>query len=94
MLQFYASWLWGGNLCRVSLRMKLPKIGWHTLRHSYRSWLGSTDAKLSEMKDMMRHADVSTTMDYGGTSVEEMRPLHEAVASKLKAKSKRPSTTR
>jgi hypothetical protein len=43
----------GGHVKPVALKMKLPKIGWHTFRHSYQSWLGSTDAELSEMKDMI-----------------------------------------
>ena len=25
----------------IAERLKLPNVGWHTLRHSYRSWLGS-----------------------------------------------------
>src|ERR1700739_3785545 len=56
----------------------------HTLRHSYRSWLGNTDAKLAQMKDLMRHSGAATTMMYGRTPVDEMRPLREAVASRLK----------
>lgn len=69
----------------VAKGLKLPQLGWHSLRHSYRSWLGSTDAKLPQMKDMMRHADVSTTLDYGRAQVEELRPFQDEVATKLKA---------
>jgi integrase len=62
----------------------LPKIGWHTFRHSYKSWLGGGKATLTQQKDMLRHADISTTANiYGGTPVEEMRPLHEAVTARL-----------
>lgn len=77
----------------IAKSLKLPKLGWHSLRHSYRSWLGSTDAKLPQMKDMMRHADVSTTMDYGRAQVEELRPFQDEVATRLKAP-KRPAATR
>jgi len=65
-------------------KVRLPKIGWHTFRHSYRSWIGGGKATMSQQKDMMRHADIATTAGYGGTPVEEMRPLVDAVAKKLK----------
>jgi hypothetical protein len=45
-----------------------------------------TEATLSQQRDMMRHADIGTTLDYGGTPLEEMRPLHEAAAIGLKLK--------
>jgi integrase len=76
----------------IAAELELPKIGWHSLRHSYRAWLSSTDAKVVQMRDMMRHADVSTTMDYGDAIVEELRPFQDEVAGKLKAK--RPAATR
>ncbi len=66
--------------------LKLPNIGWHTFRHSYRSWLGGTNAKLAQMKDMMRHGDISTTMDYGRAQVDELRPFQNEVAGRLKVK--------
>jgi integrase len=77
----------------VAEKLKLPKVGWHTLRHSYRSWLGTTDAKLAQMKDLMRHSGAAMAMNYGRTPVDEMRPLNQAVASRLnlsKWGSKRP----
>ena len=62
----------------------LPKMGWHTLRHSYKSWQGSSTASPSQLKDMMRHADIKTTMDtYGGTPVDEMRPFVAAIGNQL-----------
>jgi len=77
----------------VAEKIGLPHIGWHSLRHSYRSWLGSGDAKLSEQKDLMRHAAISTTMSYGGTKVETMRPHVDAIAAKLRPVSnKKPSS--
>lgn len=62
----------------------LPKMGWHSLRHSYKSWIGSSTASPSQLKDMMRHADITTTMDiYGGTPIEEMRPFVAAIGNQL-----------
>jgi integrase len=71
----------------AAAKLKLPKIGWHTFRHSYRAWIGGGKATMSQQKDMMRHADIATTAGYGGTPVEEMRPLVDAVAKKLRPKS-------
>ena len=73
-------------------KLELPKVGWHLLRHSYRSWISGGTATLSQQKDMMRHSDISTTDIYGGTPVEEMRPLVEAVAAKLKLKLRSPAS--
>jgi integrase len=51
------------------------------LRHSYRSWLGSTDAPLPIIKDLMRHADIRTTFnEYGNGVPEPMREANSKVA--------------
>ena len=71
------------HLKPAAAKLGLPKIGWHLLRHSYRSWISGGAATLAQQKDMMRHSDISTTDIYGGTPVEEMRPLVEAVSAKL-----------
>jgi integrase len=33
-------------------------LGWHTFRHSYRSWLDDTGAPLTVQKELMRHASI------------------------------------
>jgi integrase len=73
-------------------KLGLGKIGWHDLRHSFRSWI-SSEAPLSVQKDLMRHAEVATTADiYGHTPIEDMRPVAERATKGLRAK--RPSATR
>lgn len=73
-------------------RAGLPVVGWHDLRHSFRSWI-SSQAQLTVQKDMTRHADIGTTANiYGRTPVEDMRPIADAVASGIKFKP--PSTIR
>jgi integrase len=50
-------------------------IGWHTFRHSYRSWLDDTGAQMSVQKELMRHASVQTTMNvYGKAMTDSKRP--------------------
>jgi integrase len=59
-------------------------LGWHTLRHSYKSWLADAKVDPAKMKDLMRHADISTTMNvYGKTLTSEMRLANALVAGKL-----------
>jgi integrase len=50
------------------------------MRHSYRSWLGTTDTPLAMIKDLMRHADVRTTFnDYGNGMQPAMRTANSKV---------------
>jgi integrase len=37
-------------------------IGWHTLRHTYRSWMDNNGTPLGIQKDLMRHTDIKMTM--------------------------------
>ncbi len=55
-------------------------VGWHTFRHSYRAWLGRVGAELGVQKDLMRHANIGTTMNvYGDTFVDNLRAANESV---------------
>jgi integrase len=73
-------------------RLGFGNVGWHDLRHSFRSWI-SAKAPTTVQTDMMRHAEESTTANiYGRTPVEQMRPVTEKATEGLRAK--RPSTTR
>jgi integrase len=59
-------------------------IGWHTLRHSYKSWMAGAGVSPAHMKDLMRHSEISTTMDvYGRTLTAEMREANAHVAGQL-----------
>jgi integrase len=40
-------------------------LGWHTFRHTYRTWLDETGAPITVQQELMRHADSHTTLDYG-----------------------------
>ena len=55
-------------------------IGWHTFRHTYRSWLDQTGAPMSVQQKLMRHASITTTMNaYGGALPESERQAHSKV---------------
>jgi integrase len=48
----------------AALRAKIMKrIGWHTLRHTFGTLLNANGADLKTIQTLMRHANVSVTMD-------------------------------
>jgi integrase len=58
----------------------LDGVGWHTFRHSYRSWLDETGAPIGVQQKLMRHSDIRTTMNiYGDAIPETMREVHGKV---------------
>jgi integrase len=62
-------------------------IGWHTFRHSYRSWLDETGAPMSVQKQLMRHATIQTTMNvYGKAMSDTKREAHGRVVDRLLVK--------
>ena len=48
-------------------------IGWHTFRHTYRSWLDETDAPMKVQQELMRHASIQTTMNVYGRAMTETK---------------------
>lgn len=67
-------------LRRAGKNLGLGRIGWHTMRHTYRSWLDGVGTPIGVMKDLMRHADIRTTMNiYGGSLPEPMREANSKV---------------
>lgn len=70
-------------------RIGVPGLGWHSLRHLYRSLLGQLDTPLEVQKNLMRHSRIKTTIDtYGGNSkTEVMRPANAKVVDMLTRRS-------
>jgi integrase len=48
---------------------KYASVGWHTFRHTYRSWLDDTGAPVGVQQKLMRHAQISTTMNIYGNAL-------------------------
>ena len=55
-------------------RCGLGKIGWHTFRHTYRAWMGSSGTPLGTQQALMRHASISTTMNTYGAGMPDAMP--------------------
>ena len=59
---------------------KFGSIGWHTFRHTYRSWLDDTGAPVGVQQKLMRHAQISTTMNvYGNALMDAKREANSKV---------------
>jgi len=54
-------------------------LGWHTFRHTYRTFLDKTGAPLSVQQALMRHSDPRTTMEYGEGLSSDQREHNRAV---------------
>ena len=53
---------------------KIGKVGWHTFRHTYRTWLDSTGAPVAMQRELMRHASIETTMNvYGRATMSDAK---------------------
>jgi len=58
----------------------IPVFGTHTMRHTYRSWLGAAGTPIEVQKKLMRHRDIRTTMNtYGTVFTGEMKAAHSKV---------------
>jgi integrase len=59
-------------------------LGFHSLRHSYRSWLDSAGIAPGVTKDLMRHSAISTTFNvYGRALSLEKREANSKVIEML-----------
>ena len=71
-------------LVPTGLKLGLGRIGFHTLRHTYRAWLDETGAPVGVQQKLMRHAHVSTTMDqYGNASALAKRKANRPIVQRL-----------
>jgi integrase len=76
---WHSSVLQGEVLVPAGKKIGIENLGWHTFRHSYRSMLDVCGAPIGVQQKLMRHAQVSTTMQYGNAYMTEKRKAHGAV---------------
>jgi integrase len=61
-------------------KLGLDGVGWHTFRHTYRAWLDASEAPVGVQQKLMRHANISTTMNvYGNALMESKRDANSKV---------------
>ena len=64
----------------IGVELGLGRIGWHTFRHTYRTWLDSVGVPMGVQQKLMRHSDIRTTMNvYGGFLLSSMREANSKV---------------
>ena len=61
------------HAARKAAAGKFGDIGWHTFRHTYRSWLDETGAPMKVQQELMRHASIQTTMNVYGQAMPESK---------------------
>ena len=79
-----ASMLLQKGLKPAAQKLGLGHVTWHTLRHACRSWLSSGGAAVGTQKDLLRQADIATTMNiYGHALSSDMRKSHNKLVKQL-----------
>lgn len=79
-----ASMLLQKGLQPVAIRLGLGRVTFHGLRHSCRTWLDAAGVTVGLQKALLRHANISTTMDVYGRALEpDMRTGHSAMVQGL-----------
>ena len=65
---------------RAAEKTGIGRIGTHSMRHTYRSWLDAVGTPVAVQQKLMRHADIRTTMNiYGDVVTDEMAQAHRKV---------------
>jgi integrase len=73
----------------VALKLGLPKISWHSFRHTLSRWAKAVCKRLEDAKELLRHEDITTTSNiYGGMSLEEKREIQQQVVRYVYEKAK------
>jgi integrase len=61
------------HLRPLASKVGVPRLGWHTFRHTFRSWLDAVGTAVGIQQKMMRHADVTTTMNVYGKGMMDSK---------------------
>lgn len=65
------------ELQRAGEAAGIGKLGTHSFRHTYRSWLDAVGTPIAVQQKLMRHSDIRTTMNiYGDVVTDEMERAH------------------
>jgi len=70
---YYSTEIQKRYLKPAGIKLGLAPIGWHTFRHTYRSWLDETGAPMKVQQELMRHASIQTTMNVYGQAMPESK---------------------
>jgi len=82
---YHASPIQQDYIRKAGRKLGLGNIGWHTFRHTYRTWLDATGAPMGVQQKLMRHAQIATTMNvYGDALLQSKREANSKVVELLR----------
>jgi len=65
---------------RAAKAAAIDRLGTHSLRHSYRSWLDAVGTAIAVQQKLMRHSDIRTTLNiYGDVVTNKMAEAHAKI---------------
>lgn len=77
---YHASEICKNYIRPAAEKLGFGKIGWHTFRHTYRTLLDETGAPMKVQQELMRHANIQTTMNvYGSAMLESKRTANSKI---------------
>jgi len=73
----------------IALAAGLPKIGWHSFRHTVSAWGKEAGLELEDVKTLLRHEDIATTSNvYGDLGMEAKRRIQQRLVAFVNQKAK------
>ena len=66
------------HIIPAGIRCGIGRVGWHTFRHTFRTFLDETGAPMKVQQELMRHADIRTTMNVYGKAMTKVNARHTA----------------
>ena len=61
------------HIAPVAVRSGVGKVGWHTFRHTYSTMLRAIGTDVKVQQELLRHADIQTTMNVYTQAVSEAK---------------------
>ena len=90
---YHASEICKNHIRPAGEKLGLERIGWHTFRHTYRTLLDETGAPMKVQQELMRHANIQTTMNvYGSAMLESKRTANSKVVRLVLVPSPQPGS--
>ncbi len=81
---YHASPIQQDYLRPAGKKIGIDRLGWTHFRHSFRAWLDAVGAPIGAQKSLMRHSNVSTTLNvYGTAMMESKRAAQSRVATMM-----------
>lgn len=72
------------SLKAAAKKAGIPRLSWHCLRHTFRTWADDAGASVKTQQKLMRHANYQTTMNvYGGVLDESLREASSKIVAKV-----------